>query len=252
MQAALHILFWLCCGVAALRPFELSLTAVYKANVVIGAAYEVLAQSEHRWTKELTVCAWLDLTNSELDADAPSPRSSATCLPGTLGMIPLDIKSSGSYKLSAVVVPKGLASLNDRALQSDVATLSFEASLDATIPHDERGQMIRSMRTALAQQQPSEQRESLWEMFHEQVRQLLLDPDTDPFMIRTKPELRAFMEPCVPIACVQQLQLLQAHPRWSQVCYCPYDLVLLNEVLSMCMYHIWLMSDRVLCCSTEI
>jgi hypothetical protein len=220
MLLALKLLL-LCGFEAAARPFELSLTVVYRENAVAGAAYEVFAQHGHHWTKEYTVCAWLGLTNPELNADALSPRSSASCFPGTLGMIPVSIKSSGYYKLSAAVVPKYLTSLNDQALLSDVSTLEFEASFDtATLDKAraaEHEQMIRNMRAKLLQEGPSEQRESLWEKFHEQVRQLLLDPDGDPFMIRTKPELRAFLEPCVPSACVEQLQLLQAHPRWSQV-----------------------------------
>jgi hypothetical protein len=184
---------------------------------LIGFAYEVLPLAGHFWTKEHAVCAWLELIKRHDGADTASTRA-ALCFSATVGMMPIDISVSGSYTFSAAIVPKGLTSLDDSELLSDVVRVSFDSTSATGEPRTTKLEpAVLDMRTRLIQHAPSEQRESLWEVFHEQVRQLLLNPDGDPFMIRTKPELRAFMEPCVPSACVEQLQLLQAHPRWSQV-----------------------------------
>jgi hypothetical protein len=210
---------------ACAAQFTLFLQDVYERDVIVGFSYEAVPEVGQQWTEDCAVCIWSEFSG-ESTGNAVAV-SAGECKAAQAAFVPLQFKDSGSYTISAAVAPQDATAITDSILLSDVVKVKYAfnamsstkaADADVMAKHPNQ-QYVELMRAKLLQEGPSEQRESLWEKFHEQVRQLLLDPAGDPFMIRTKPELRAFMEPCVPSACVEQLQLLQAHPRWSTVIY---------------------------------
>jgi hypothetical protein len=173
--------------------------------------YQVAVTSVHEWTDEMHVCMWY-VMKDVATTNENRQQSAAVCSEQPSGTFPFD-SPCGHYVISVAILHKESPVVNDQSLMSAVALLDL--TIDCT-SKNLASKKANELQQRLGNNSSLFETDELWQPFHADIWQLLVNPEVATSHIRTVSRVQRHSEPCNSHTCADYLQQLKHHARWPQ------------------------------------
>jgi hypothetical protein len=169
--------------------------------------------AHEQWTSDMMICVWLTFVGATLTSEHTVLPIAPVCFQDPVGVIPVDANVHGAYLISAAIVRRGAALINEESRLSTITDMALSVE---NVNIKKISMPTQTMRDNLVAIDLSED-DMLSTVADEAVRQVLLIPTQDAYKLRLSHKVQQYLEPCNPDHCLRQLNELRSHARWPQV-----------------------------------